>query len=93
MLVICFESRYVAFAVIATKAALAEEDGVGAVGILSDLDFGFDKMRAQRAFGDLQFEAVERHAIVIADLTLFLEAEYLIKINTGNGHKGCTRLR
>ncbi len=48
-----------AFAIVAAQAAGAVEDGVGAVVVLADLDPRFDKVGAQRARRDLQFQPVE----------------------------------
>ena len=42
------------------------------------------KCGAQRAGRDLQLQPVERHAIVVADLTLFLDAKDLGEIDAGD---------
>ena len=74
-----------AFSVVAAKAARTVEDGVGAVVIVADLDPRLDEMRPQRARRNLKFQLVERHAIVVADLTLFLNAENLPEIDARDG--------
>ena len=79
---------YHAGLIVAAEAARPVEDGVGAVGVAAHFDPGLDEMRPQRALRDLQFEPVERHAIVVADLTLFLNAQNLGQIDAGNGDEG-----
>ncbi len=63
-----------AFLVVAAKAARAVEDGVGSVMVLADLDPRLDEVRPHSARRNLKFQAVERHAIVVADLPLLLNA-------------------
>ena len=74
--------------VIAAEAARAVEDGVGSVVILADLDPRLDEMSAQRARWDLQFQSMERDAIVVADLALLLDAEDLAEIDTVDRNEG-----
>ncbi len=75
-------------AVIAANASWSVEDAVGAIGVVADPDIGLDEMRPERTFRDLQLEAVERHAIVVADLAVFLDTEDLVEIYAGDGHEG-----
>ena len=63
-----------------------------AVVVLPNPDPGFDKMRTQRARRDLQPMAVERHGIVVAHLTIFLDAKNFVEINLGDRHKRRTVL-
>jgi hypothetical protein len=51
---------------------------------MTDLDPRLDKVRAQRTCRDLQFQTVERYAIVVADLTFLLHAKNLLKIDPRN---------
>ena len=60
------------------------KDRVGSVVVLADLDPRLDEVRAQRARRDLQLQSVERHAIVVADLALFLNAKDLAEIDAGD---------
>src|SRR5450755_3620264 len=55
-----------------------------AVVVLPDPDPGFNKMRTQRARRYLQPVAVERHGVVVANLTLLLNAEDLVQIDPGD---------
>jgi hypothetical protein len=71
-----------ASAIVATETTRAVEDGVGAVVVLTNLDPRLDKVRAQRTCRNLQFQQVERDAIVVADLTLLLHAKDLAEIDT-----------
>ena len=70
--------------IVAAEASLAVEDRVGTVVVMADLDPRLDEVRAQRARRDLQLQPVERHAIVVADLTFFLNAKDLAKIDAGD---------
>src|SRR5665213_2158763 len=81
-----------ASAIVATETTRAVEDGVGAVVVLTDLDPSLDKVRAQRTCRDLQFQTIEGYAIVVADLTLFLHAKNLAKIDTCNRDESTTVL-
>src|SRR5665213_3827373 len=81
-----------ASAIVATETTRAVEDGVGAVVVLPNLDPRLDKVRAQRTCRDLQFQTVERHAIVVADLTLLLHAENLAEIDTRTGDESAAVL-
>jgi hypothetical protein len=63
------------------------ENGDAAVMVLTDFDPCLDEMRPQRAGWNLKFQPVERYAIVIANLALFLNAEDLLEIDAGDGHK------
>jgi len=47
---------------------------MGSIWILAHFHARLDEMGAQRAFRYLQLEPVERHAIIVADLTLLLDA-------------------
>ena len=68
------------------------EDGVRAIGIGSHLHPGFDEVRPQRAFRDLQLQTVVGNAIVVADLTLLLHAKHLVEIDAGDCHERRSRL-
>jgi hypothetical protein len=70
-----------AFPVVAAETARTMKDRVRSVMVLPDLDSRLDEVRAQRAFEDLEFQPVERHAIIVADLAVFLNAENLAKID------------
>ena len=74
----------VSFLVVAPEASLAVKDGVGSVGILADLDASLDEMGAQRALGNLQPERLEPHAIVVADVSIFLNAQDLGQFDAGD---------
>ena len=63
---------------------MAVKDGVSSVGILADLDARLDEMGAQRALGNLQPERLEPHAIVVADVSIFLNAQDLGQIDAGD---------
>ena len=63
-----------------------------AVGIEVDFDPRLDEMRAHRAFRDLQFQPPERHAVVVADLALLLDAEDVVEIDPGDRGEGGARL-
>ena len=78
--------------VVTADAPGSMKDGVGSIWIVAHFDPGLDEMAAQRAFGDLQLEAVERHAVVVAGLAVFLDAENLGQIDAGNCHEGATGL-
>ena len=80
-------SRQPAF-VVAAEASGSMKDRQGSVGILADLDVGLDEMRAQRAFGNLQLEPVEADAIVVADASIFLDAEDLGQIEARDRDEG-----
>lgn len=67
-----------AFGVVSSQTSGTMEDGVRAIGIGSHLHPGFDEVRPQRAFRDLQLQTVVGNAIVVADLTLFLHAKLLL---------------
>ena len=84
--------RWHALVVIAAKATGSVEDGKRAIGIVPDFDPDLDEMAPEGAFGDLQLEPVERHAIVVAHLAVFLDAENLAQIDAWNGHEGGARL-
>src|ERR1700748_2388946 len=64
------------------------KEGVGAVGVDVDLDPRLDEMGPHRAFGDLQLQRPVGDAIVMADLTLLLDAQDLVEIDAGNGREG-----
>ena len=81
-----FDDR--ALMIVAAETSLAVEDRVGAVVVLADLDPRLDEVRAQRARRDLQLQPVERHAIVVANLTFFLDAKDLTEIGSGDGNEG-----
>ena len=57
-----------------------------------DFDPRLDEMRAHRAFRDLQLQRPERHAIVVADLALLLDAENLVEIDPRDRGEGRARL-
>jgi hypothetical protein len=57
------------------------EEGVRAVGIDVRLDPRLDEMRAHWAFGDLQFQRPVGDAIVVADLPLLFDAQYLVEVD------------
>jgi hypothetical protein len=63
-------------------------EGVRAVGIDAHLDSRLDEMRAHRTFRDLQLERLVGDAIVVADLTLLLDAQDLVEVDAGNGREG-----
>ena len=56
--------------VVTSQASWPMKDRMGSVMVLPDLDVRLDEMRAQRAGGDLEFQPVERHAIIVAQLSL-----------------------
>ena len=64
------------------------KDGVRAVGVNMNPDPRLDEMRPHRAFGDLQLQRAIRHAIVMADLPLLLDAQDLVEIDAGNRREG-----
>src|ERR1700738_4188547 len=76
------------FLIVAAEASLAVEDRMGSVVVLADLDPRLDEVCAQRARRNLQLQPIERHAIVVADLTFFLNAKDLAKIDRGDGDEG-----
>ena len=76
------------FLIVAAEASPAVEDRVGSVVVLANLDPRLDEVCAQRARRDLQLQPVERHAIVIADLTFFLNAKDLAKIDPRDRDEG-----
>ena len=55
--------------------------------VLTDLDPRLDEMRPQGTRWNLKFQSIERHAIVVADLPLFLNAEDFPEIHARDGHK------
>ena len=73
--------------VVAANAARPMEEGVGAIGIVMDLDPRLDEMRPHRAFRDLQLQRSVGHAIVVHDLALLLDAQDLVEVDAGNGVK------
>ena len=74
--------------VVAADAARPMEDGVRAVGVDVDLDPRPDEMRPHRALRDLELERAVGDAIVMADLSLFLDAQDLVEVDAGNGREG-----
>ncbi len=73
---------------VAANTSRAVEDGGASVGVVAHLDLGLDEMSRDRAFGDLQLEAVERQTFVMADHAIFLDAGDLVQIDARNGDKG-----
>ena len=74
--------------VVAADAARSVEEGVRAVGIDVDLDPRLHEMGPHRAFGDLQFQRAVGDAIVVADLTLLLDAQDLVEVDARDGREG-----
>ena len=67
------------------------KDGVRAVGVNMDFHSRLDEVRAQRAFGDLQFERPVGDAIVVSDLALLFNAQDLVEIDARMGVKAGPR--
>src|SRR5208282_1835613 len=78
--------------VVAAKTTRAVEHRIGAVVIVPDPHTRFDKVCTQRAGRYLQPVTVESHRVVVADLTLLLDAEDLVQIDAGDRHERRTFL-
>ena len=77
---------------VAADTARAVEQADGLVGIAPDLDGGFDEVRPQRAWFDLQPEPAEDDRIVVADDAILLMAQDLGEIAAGPGNESRARL-
>ncbi len=64
------------------------KDRVRAVGVKMDSHSRLDEVRPHGAFRDLQFQRSKRHAVVVADLPLFLNAKDFVEIDARNGGEG-----
>jgi hypothetical protein len=71
-------------AVVPRQTARSMKDRVCAIMILPDPDPGFDKMWTRRTRRNSQPVAMERHGVVVAGLTLFLDAKKLIQVDAGD---------
>src|SRR6202050_4817886 len=76
------------FLVVAADAARPVKDGVGAVGVDVDLDPRLDEMGTHRALRDLELQRAVGDEIVVDDLPLLLDAQYLVEVDAGNGGEG-----
>src|ERR1700683_2753110 len=76
------------FLVVAADAARSMKDSVGAVGVDVDLDPRLDEMRPHRALRDLELERAVGDAIVLADLSLLLDAQDLVEIDARDRREG-----
>ena len=76
-----------AFCVVATDAARTMEDRVCAVVVMAHLNARLDEVRTQRGRWDLQSPAMERHRVVVADLTFLLDAKDLVQVDARDRHE------
>gem|GEM_PF-4716114 len=67
------------------------EDRQRLVRVVVNADPGFDVVVAMLILGDLQGEVFEAHGVVVADNTVFLNAQHIGEV-PGERHKGRTRL-
>jgi len=61
------------------------QDGMGAVGIMMDADFGFDEVGSQAAGRDLRAQAIVRDGVVVVDGVPLLDAQQILPLVAPNG--------
>ena len=57
------------------EASRPVENGVAAIRVLAHFDPSMHEVRPQWTGGDLRTQGIERHGIIVADLTLYLNAQ------------------
>lgn len=82
--------RAAAFHGIPARPSRTMKHGQTSIGIAMDAHLGLDVVAAVPVGRNLQDQAFETHAVVLADRALVLFAQQLIQVPTQEGHEGRT---